>query len=65
VLVTLRAKCRLAVDARMPGHTPAHIYDFFPHVDAGIENRWTLCSIPSSHDNNSAGYIRDSVLFGS
>lgn len=65
VLVTLRAKCRLAVDARMPGHTPAHIYDFFPHVHAGIENRWTLCVIPGSHDSNSEGNIRDSVLSGS
>jgi hypothetical protein len=36
VLVTLRAKCRLAVDVPMTGHTPAHIYDFSPHVDAGI-----------------------------
>ena len=65
VLVTLRAKCRLAVDARMPGHTPAHIHDFFPHVHAGIGNRWTVCAIPSSHDSSSEGYIRDSVLFGS
>jgi len=60
VLVTLRAKCRLTVDARMPGHTLAHIYDFSPHVDAGIENRWTLRAIPSSNDSNSEGYIRDS-----
>lgn len=65
VLVTLRAKCRLAVDARMPGHTPAHNYDFSPHVNAWIENRWTLCAIPRSHDNNSEDCIRDSVLFGS
>lgn len=65
VLVTLRAKCRLAVDARMARHTPAHIYDFSPQVDAGIKNGWTLCAIPSSHDSNSEGYVRDSVLFGS
>jgi len=65
VLVTCRAKCRLAIDARIPGLTPAHIYDFFPHVHAGTENRWTLCAIPSSHDSSSEGYIRDSVLFGS
>jgi hypothetical protein len=49
----------------MPGHTPAHSYDFSPHVHAGKENRWTLCAYPSSHDSNSEGYIRNSVLFGS
>ena len=65
VLVTLRAKCRLAVDVGTPGHTPAHIYDFSPHVNIGIENRWTLCAIPSSHDTNIEGYLRGSVLFGS
>jgi hypothetical protein len=60
VLVTVRAKCRLAVDGTPPGHPSAHIYDFSPHVDAGVENRWTqeaVCAIPGSHDSNSEGYI--------